>query len=547
MTRLLHDHAGTGLCAVAPSGRVLGMSGLFLRALGLVSPPPGAMLHDLLPLSENCPPCAGWHWLLDLPPALHDLPNPHDTAGKGRTYAAGARPADVRGGMLVRTLSSAEVRAIPGCPALRDPRDPAAVGSSPPASHGRAGVLLQLRAPDLPDWPDIPDRPVPTSGPGLPDGPSLPDGPGLPDGPPPARHPAPACHGGPAGQDSQFRDTAPPTPTPLPVPDAHLRQALDALSVGLAHDFGNVVASILGFAEIAISRLHAAPVTPHAADPMVLRSLDNIVLGCQRARDVIAFAQSVAGRMDLNAEPVDLHALVTAWCAELAGELPPDVRWAVSCGLPQERHSPSGPSGSSGPSGPSGPPGPSAQSSPVGTGQPGTPGQAPRPDRLPPVRVDAARLREAFAEIWRNAAWAIQGTNQDQPRATQSPVGAGSASPASPVRPVLPVHQAHPVPPPPDAAPPAGRVLVETTLAPPSPRLPGRWVRVRVRDTGKGMDADTLCRMRDPYFSTKARHEGKGRGLARAAGIVRAHGGRLDITAGPGLGCMVDILLPVAD
>lgn len=151
--------------------------------------------------------------------------------------------------------------------------------------------------------------------------------------------------------------------------------------------------------------------------------------------------------------------------------------------------------------------------------------------------MDAARLREAFAEIWRNAAWAVQDAIPAQARTAQSPDDTGGASRASSA-------------PPAQTAPdddPAGRILVETTLAPASPRLPGRWVRVRVRDTGKGMDADTLCRMRDPYFSTKARHEGKGRGLARAAGIVRAHGGRLEIMAGPGLGCMVDILLPVAD
>jgi signal transduction histidine kinase len=235
---------------------------------------------------------------------------------------------------------------------------------------------------------------------------------------------------------------------------------------------------------------------------MVVRSLDNIVLGCQRAREVIAFAQSVAGRVDLNTEPADLHALVTAWCAELAGELPPDARWTVSCGQPAP--------------------------------------ERPQPERLPPVRVDAARLREAFAEIWRNAAWAVQDMGQNmgqdmgkaQTRDTESPDGTGHSIPATP---------------PPQDDNPSGRILVETTLAPASPRHPGRWVRVRVRDTGRGMDADTLCRMRDPYFSTKARHEGKGRGLARATGIVRAHGGRLDIAAGPGLGCMVDILLPVAD
>ncbi len=454
MTRLLHDHAGTGLCAVAPTGRVLGMSGLFLRALGLAAPPPDAMLHDLLPLSEGCPPCAGWHWLLDLPPAPGQA-------------SQSPRPAAVRGGVLVRTLHPAETRAILQCPDLRDH---AADTSARPASPGRTGVLLQLHAPDLRDLWDLAEL---------------------------ADHPGPAGHA----------DISPPGSSPS-VPDAHLRQALDALSVGLAHDFGNVVASILGFAEIAVSRLHAAPAAPPATDPMVVRSLDNIVLGCQRAREVIAFAQSVAGRVDLNAEPADLHGLVTAWCAELAGELPPDAWWSVSRG----------------------------QSTP----------EPPQPERLPPVRVDAARLREVFAEIWRNAAWAVQDMGQDmdqdmskaQTRDTCSPDGAGHAIPTVSATPQAP--------PAPQDDNPSGRILVETTLITTSPRHPGRWVRLRVRDTGRGMDADTLCRMRDPYFSTKARHEGKGRGLARAAGIVRAHGGRLDIAAGSGLGCMVDILLPVA-
>lgn len=532
MTRLLHDHAGTGLCAVAPSGRVIGVSGLFLRALGLTSPPPGAMLHDLLPLAEACPSSAGWHWLLDLPPAQHDSPVQHDAAGNGRTPAAGPRPAGVRGGMLVRTLPPTEAQVIPGWPALLDPYAPAADSALQPASHGRTGVLLQLHAPDLPNHLILPDRPDIMN---LPPASSELDG---ASGLHLAAPPAPGSFDAPANRAGH---TARPTPAPHPVPDAHLRQALDALSVGLAHDFGNVVASILGFAEIAISRLHAAPATPHAADPMVMRSLDNIVRGCQRAREVIAFAQSIAGRVDLNAEPVDLHALVTAWCAELAGELPPDALWAVSCGLPPERHSPSAlPS----------------QSSPISSGQSGTPDQPPHAVRLPLVRVDASRLREAFAEIWRNAAWAMQDTDGDQIRTAQSTDGTGNASQTTIIARANPVHLAHPTH---TAQPahtaytvtgddtPAGRILVETTLVPASPRLPGRWMRVRVRDTGKGMDADTLCRMRDPYFSTKARHEGKGRGLARAAGIVRAHGGRLDITTGPGLGCMVDILLPVAD
>ena len=512
MTRLLHDHAGTGLCAVAPSGRVLGASGLFLRALGLAALPPGAMLHDLLPLADGCPPCAGWHWLIEPSPPLHhpaSLPSPHEMQGDAPTAPApsGQRPtpAPARGGVLVRTLAMEEARAIPGCPDLR-----AAAGApaGQAASAARMGVLLQLHAPDLPLLPDLPGVPSsPATGPLQPEP--------VADAPQPVHAPDP----------SHVHPAAPPA-----TPNVHLRQALDALAVGLGHDFGNVVASVLGFAEIAISRLHAAPQRaddPHpAVDPMVVRSLDNIVLGCQRAKEVIAFAQSIAGRVDLTAEPADLRPLVTAWCAELAGELPPEARWAVSCGLPAQKPSSENPA----------------------------PDRADA-DRLPLVRVDAARLREAFAEIWRNAAWSVQAGQSGQSvqagqsgQPEQTTTQGHHAAAAAPVSAPIP----HPVsvPPAPSALrgdDQAGRILVETALVPPSPCLPGRWLRIRVRDTGQGMDADTLCRMRDPYFSTKARHEGKGRGLARAAGIVRAHGGRLDVAAGPGLGCMVDILLPVPD
>ncbi len=513
MTRLLHDHAGTGLCAVAPTGRVLGVSGMFLRALGLGALPHDAMLHHLLPLPEGCGPCAGWHWLLDsYPDPATPLPRPSTTRG------------GVRGSVLVRTLTQAEASAIPHCPDLRDTSAYCnSASGNQPLSDARTGVLLQLHAPDLPGLADTSDVHIPACPSDWPDEATGTDAPALPGG-------ASAAQGSVAGPDCRPTPLPPlPTPplsTPIPsapipsaqapspsVPDMHLRQALDALSVGLAHDFGNVVASILGFAEIAVSRLHAVPdgpPAPPASDPMVVRSLDNIIRGCQRAREVIAFAQSIAGRVDLNAEPADLHALVTTWCAELADTLPPDARWAVSCGMPAEHATAPG-------------------------GQdwqcPGAPSSLRLPPDRPPhtlplVLVDTARLREAFAEIWHNAAWAVQDAHAHTSAAlTDITNHAGTTGQQDSF---------------------AGRILVETTLAQPTPRFPGLWVRVRVRDTGRGMDADTLCRMRDPYFSTKARHEGKGRGLSRAVGIVRAHGGQLDIAAGPGLGCMVDILLPVA-
>ena len=73
---------------------------------------------------------------------------------------------------------------------------------------------------------------------------------------------------------------------------------------------------------------------------------------------------------------------------------------------------------------------------------------------------------------------------------------------------------------------------------------PGDWVLVEVRDTGVGMDASTLQRVFEPFFSTKA--NGHGLGLASCLGIVSAHGGALTVESDLGHGSRFSILLPAA-
>ncbi len=75
----------------------------------------------------------------------------------------------------------------------------------------------------------------------------------------------------------------------------------------------------------------------------------------------------------------------------------------------------------------------------------------------------------------------------------------------------------------------------------------GRYVRIQIADGGVGMDEATLQRVFHPFFSTKPEGQGTGMGMANAQGIVREHGGDIDIESEIGRGSCVTVYLPEAE
>merc|ERR1711969_58546 len=75
---------------------------------------------------------------------------------------------------------------------------------------------------------------------------------------------------------------------------------------------------------------------------------------------------------------------------------------------------------------------------------------------------------------------------------------------------------------------------------------PGAYVQIAVSDTGSGMDAATLARAMEPFFTTKGVGKGTGLGLSMVHGLAKQSGGTFRMDSTPGKGTVARIFLPVA-
>ena len=88
--------------------------------------------------------------------------------------------------------------------------------------------------------------------------------------------------------------------------------------------------------------------------------------------------------------------------------------------------------------------------------------------------------------------------------------------------------------------------LVEAS-APRHGLQPGRYVRLSLADSGAGMDAATLARAAEPFFTTKPRGQGTGLGVSMAKGFAEQSGGAFEIVSEPSQGATVTLWLPEAE
>jgi signal transduction histidine kinase len=128
-----------------------------------------------------------------------------------------------------------------------------------------------------------------------------------------------------------------------------------------------------------------------------------------------------------------------------------------------------------------------------------------------PLRGDAARLRQVLMNLLTNAAEALI----EPPRRIRLQ---------------------------------SGRVRLDAAalqrLAHRGEAQPGEFVQIEISDTGSGMSAETLARIFEPFFTTK--FTGRGLGLCAVLGIIRSHGGALDVASVPGQGTTFRACFPLA-
>ncbi|MHB1317541.1 MAG: CHASE domain-containing protein [Anaerolineae bacterium] len=231
-------------------------------------------------------------------------------------------------------------------------------------------------------------------------------------------------------------------------------ESLGVLAGGIAHEFNNLLAAILGNLELA--RLDLAP------DSRARMSLDESVNASIRAADLTRQMLAYSGKGHFVVSDLDLTALVEENSQMLRTAIPRTA--TLELNLSRD---------------------------------------------IPRVRGDASQLQQVVMNLLTNGADALGGGPGKVSVSTGSNRLTSKALAGSR----------------------AGQMLD-----------PGEYVWLEVRDTGQGMDKETLARMFDPFYTTK--ETGRGLGLGAVLGIIRGHHGGIWVQSQPGSGTLVRVAFP---
>jgi PAS domain S-box-containing protein len=221
-------------------------------------------------------------------------------------------------------------------------------------------------------------------------------------------------------------------------------EAIGKLTGGVAHDFNNILAAIMGSLGLAQRRM--------AQGEDITRFLDNAMQAAKRGATLTQRMLAFARKQELELEPVDMIASVRDMAELLARTIGPKVTITTRFPL-----------------------------------------------RVPPVLADRAQLELAVMNLVVNAR---------------------------------------------DALPEGGTiVLCAETIE----REGLEFVRLAVEDSGTGMDAETLARATDPFFTTKGVGKGTGLGLPMVQGMVEQCGGRFRLESEVDKGTRAEVWLPVTE
>jgi two-component system, NtrC family, sensor kinase len=85
-----------------------------------------------------------------------------------------------------------------------------------------------------------------------------------------------------------------------------------------------------------------------------------------------------------------------------------------------------------------------------------------------------------------------------------------------------------------------GKIMVHTRM-----NRKTQQAQIVIQDTGAGIEHQNIARIFDPFFTTKPTGKGTGLGLSVSYGIIKNHGGDIDVESTPGIGSVFTVHLPI--